>query len=43
MGLISLNNEVHHVAMDHIPTFSKQIQAKYADLFKEEIGKLPVT
>ncbi|RXN21973.1 Transposon Ty3-G Gag-Pol poly [Labeo rohita] len=42
MGLISLNKAVHQVSLKET-SFAQQINTEYADLFQEEIGKLPET
>lgn len=43
MGLISLNNAVHQVSVKENSSFVQQLNTEYADLFRDEIGKLPIT
>lgn len=43
MELISFNKEIHHVTADEVSCFASKIHSEYSDLFKDEIGKLPVT
>lgn len=43
LDLITLNKEVHQVAIDDRKEFSRQIFSEYADLFEDKLGKLPVT
>lgn len=43
LGLITLNKEVHQVAINEKKEFSKQIFSEYSDLFEDKLGNLPVT
>lgn len=43
MKLVSFSKEIHHVTTDEVSSFASQIHSEYPDLFKDEIGKLPVT
>ncbi len=43
MGLLSLNKEVHQLNTSSQDEFTDRILSKYADLFKNEVGRLPVT
>ncbi|XP_051984856.1 uncharacterized protein K02A2.6-like [Xyrauchen texanus] len=43
MGLISLNNAVHEISLKENSSFAKDINKEYADLFLDEVGRLPVT
>ncbi|KAI2654780.1 hypothetical protein H4Q32_011569 [Labeo rohita] len=43
MGLLTLNKEVHQLNTSSQHEFKDGILTKYADLFKDEVGRLPVT
>ena len=43
LSLITLNKEVHQICISEETSFSRQMFTEYADLFKDELGKLPVT
>ncbi|KAJ8332978.1 hypothetical protein SKAU_G00418740 [Synaphobranchus kaupii] len=43
MHLLTLGKEIHQLRLKEETHFSQQIFTDYADLFKDEIGKLPVT
>ena len=43
LSLITFNKEVHHISISEEKSFSHQMFTEYADLFKDELGKLPVT
>ncbi|KAL0157384.1 hypothetical protein M9458_048630, partial [Cirrhinus mrigala] len=43
MGLLTLNKEVHQLNTSSQHEFKDRILTKYADLFKDEVGRLPVT
>ena len=43
LSLITLNKEVHQIGISEETSFSRQMLTEYADLFKDELGKLPVT
>ncbi|KAJ8375814.1 hypothetical protein SKAU_G00063940 [Synaphobranchus kaupii] len=43
MHLLTRGKEIHQLCLKEEPHFSQQIFADYADLFKDEVGKLPVT
>lgn len=40
---LSFNKELYHVLVEKYFSFSKHIRSEYVDLFKDGIGKLPVT
>lgn len=43
MGLIPLSKEVHQLHLKKEPEFACQVFKDYADLFKDEVGTLPIT
>lgn len=43
MQLVLFNKEIHHVTGDEVSSFASKIHSEYSDLFKDEIGKLPLT
>ncbi|KAL0153046.1 hypothetical protein M9458_051645 [Cirrhinus mrigala] len=42
-GLLTLNKDVHQLNTSSQHEFKDRILTKYADLFKDEVGRLPVT
>lgn len=43
LGLLTLSKEVHQLNVASHDEFTDKILTQYADLFKDEVGRLPVT
>ena len=43
MGLVTLSEEVHQLHFKEEPEFARQMFKDYADLFKDDVGTLPIT
>lgn len=43
MKLLTFTKEVYHIETDHNQDLSQRLFKEYADLFKDEVGLLPVT
>ncbi|KAL7865172.1 hypothetical protein SRHO_G00104190 [Serrasalmus rhombeus] len=43
MGVVKMSPDVHQVTMESRADFNTQILTEYKDLFREELGELPVT